>query len=581
MSTSIRAAVLAALWVGAAAAADPPSKGEIARAGKAGCALADGKTNSGSAFCVSAGGYFVTNEHVVSAAGVGGTIKLVLNAGEKEQQVVEAKVVRADKKLDLALLKADLKAGPAPLPLGDDAKLGELDEVIGFGFPFGKDISKTDDYPTISVSAGTVSSLRRSKERELERVQIDGAFNPGNSGGPILDRKGEVVGVIVSGIRGSGLNQAIPVSHVKKFLEKPEITLTAPEVDPKAKYDKATYKASVLTVPESADPVGLELVITSDGRERRFEMPKAGAGYEVAAAAFDRPSAVKTVAVEVAFADGTVKAPVGDAKFSVGGKEYTLSGVSKVRFGKPAAVVVGEATAEGELVGLERVTLEVGGQAVPLSVGSARELVVVPPPAAKHSYLLSVVANRKGKEVGRTEVVKYLVGMEPGGVEALLKGKFVKPPEALKPTTYGKVVSTSGDYIGQGKKYTFAADQLVPRNGFGGVSVECKLAPVKVSSDFSHTPSFTLTISAPKGETLEAKEYPKAMRAAFAEKGLAGLDFSGDGRGSNTLSGRFVVWEIEMDNTTLKSLAVDFIQHSEGKTDTPLVGSIRINSKFE
>src|SRR5262249_61260427 len=140
------------------------------------------------------------------------------------QKVLKAKVVRQDQNLDLALLRVEGETDLPALALGSDEDLTELEEVVACGFPFGTALALAKgEYPAISISVGSVTALRRGKDKALSRIQLDAALNPGNSGGPVLDRQGKVVGVVVSGVRWAGVNMAIPVSHLQRFLARPEI----------------------------------------------------------------------------------------------------------------------------------------------------------------------------------------------------------------------------------------------------------------------------------------------------------------------------------------------------------------------
>lgn len=95
----------------------------------------------------------------------------MLNAGEDDQQVVEAEVVRRDDKQDLALLRAVEKHDFAHLTFGDDTKLVETQQLIAFGYPFGTALKvKEKEYPSISVNVGRITALRRSHGK-LERIQ--------------------------------------------------------------------------------------------------------------------------------------------------------------------------------------------------------------------------------------------------------------------------------------------------------------------------------------------------------------------------------------------------------------------------
>src|SRR5204863_6087378 len=89
------------------------------------------------------------------------------------------------------------------------------------------------------------------------------------------------------------------------------------------------------------------------------------------------------------------------------------------------------------------------------------------------------------------------------------------------------------------------------------------------------SPGYHLTITPPRGGVLDAREYPSAAYPARdGDVTTAGIQFLGAGRGTNTVTGKFVVWEVEVENGTVRKLAVDFIIYPSGKTDTPLVGTV-------
>src|SRR5262249_327739 len=108
---------------------------------------------------------------------------------------------------------------------------------------------------------------------------------------------------------------------------------------------------------------------------------------------------------------------------------------------------------------------------------------------------------------------------------------FTKPKKSATPTSYMKIVSSPGDYIGQGKNYDYRGDQLV---------VKAVPRGLNISVD-----GWILMIGAPKDKMLKVGEYRDAKRFAFSGES-PGLDFFGKGRGSNMLTGEFAVWELEM-----------------------------------
>ena len=163
----------------------------------------------GSGFIVSQDGYIVTNTHVIDNAS---KIKVTLN----DKRELTAKVIGKDKYSDVALLKVEATGLPM-VNLGDSDKLEVGQWVVAIGAPFGLDHSATQ---------GIVSALSRSLPdgTYVPFIQTDVAVNPGNSGGPLFDLNGNVVGVnsqIYSRSGGyMGISFAIPVNLVKNITEQ-------------------------------------------------------------------------------------------------------------------------------------------------------------------------------------------------------------------------------------------------------------------------------------------------------------------------------------------------------------------------
>ena len=146
-------------------------------------------------------------------------IEAVFRSGTREEQVVAVEVVGLDKKNDLAVLKGTkVRAVPVPIPLDVDFRPAETTPVFTFGFPFGEAISNSKGNPAITVGRAAISSVRLDERGEETVVQIDGALNPGNSGGPVVDVQGRLVGVAVATIRGSGIGFAVPPKLLQRLL---------------------------------------------------------------------------------------------------------------------------------------------------------------------------------------------------------------------------------------------------------------------------------------------------------------------------------------------------------------------------
>ena len=150
----------------------------------------------------------ITNAHVVEAGDP------VLAVGPVR---LPLKVVRVDKKNDLALLSVDANLTSRPLPLAA-AELSPGEQIFAIGSPEG--LEKT-------ISQGIVSAVRKGDSRDL--IQITSPISHGSSGGPILNSRGEVVGVAVGMLQdGQNLNFAVPVKFVRSILESKDAPSSTP-----------------------------------------------------------------------------------------------------------------------------------------------------------------------------------------------------------------------------------------------------------------------------------------------------------------------------------------------------------------
>lgn len=162
----------------------------------------------GSGFIVSAEGYILTNAHVVSNASEV-TVKLT------DRREFPARVIGADARSDVAVLKIDAQKLPV-VKLGDATRLKAGEWVVAIGAPFGFENS---------VTAGIVSGTARSlPDGYVPFIQTDVAVNPGNSGGPLFNLQGEVIGIntaIFSPSGGSvGIGFAIPSALAKPVIDQ-------------------------------------------------------------------------------------------------------------------------------------------------------------------------------------------------------------------------------------------------------------------------------------------------------------------------------------------------------------------------
>jgi hypothetical protein len=158
-------------------------------------------------------------------------VTVVFRSGNTGEQSVHGEVIGTDRDNDLAIIKVgDVSDLPTPIDVKGEVAVSETMPVYSFGFPFGEVLASGHGNPAITIGKASVSSLRMDDSGQLARIQIDGALNPGNSGGPIVDARGRLIGVAVATIRGStGIGLIIPskrvVSLLKGELEEPHMTL--------------------------------------------------------------------------------------------------------------------------------------------------------------------------------------------------------------------------------------------------------------------------------------------------------------------------------------------------------------------
>src|SRR5215207_8933758 len=163
---------------------------------------------SGAGVIWDADGHVLTNHHVVAGGRRGGKVTVILH----DDRAIDAEVLRRGRNLDLALLR--LKNGPGDLPAApvgnsEELRVGEL--VYAIGHPWGR---------LGAVTAGIVSGMGevRGPGGRARYVQSDVALAPGNSGGPLLNARGEVVGI--NAMIFGGLALAIPSNTASAWLAK-------------------------------------------------------------------------------------------------------------------------------------------------------------------------------------------------------------------------------------------------------------------------------------------------------------------------------------------------------------------------
>jgi len=245
----------------------------------------------GSGFLAFEPGIVLTNAHVVDmlepGADVPGFIKVTVHSGTPNEKQLDGKVIGVDRKADLAVVRVDPAGLPPPLQVKSSTGLANTQVVYICGFPLGKSISNA-----VTILQGQVVSLNRDpKTKALEQVVLNSDMQHGNSGGPVVNNKGEVVGVSVAGIEGKRINFAVPGDYVNLIVKgriarmrigqssrsqgHVKVPVTAELINPLGQLDKVAIEvwsgddspdppASSRDTPPAAKP--------GDSKRERFEL---------------------------------------------------------------------------------------------------------------------------------------------------------------------------------------------------------------------------------------------------------------------------------------------------------------------
>ena len=191
----------------------------------------DERRASGSGFIIRQDGYLVTNAHVVEEAE---RIQIQLADGRR----FAGRVVGFDNRVDLALVKIDAAGLPVAL-LGDSNRLRVGEFVLALGHPFG--LEQTVSFGIVSRKGAPLDVAAPG----FDFIQTDAAVNPGNSGGPLVNMAGEIVGVNSMAARNGTIGFAIPINLVKGLL---------PQLAEKGKVEWGWLGVSIAEIGEDEAP---------------------------------------------------------------------------------------------------------------------------------------------------------------------------------------------------------------------------------------------------------------------------------------------------------------------------------------
>jgi hypothetical protein len=354
-----------------------------------------GRAN-GIAFCINPEGWFVTSKHLTDKS-LPGKLNLILNAGEKDQIMLEARVIRNDSNKDLALLKVNNQPPFAALKLGSVEGLAETARLTMFGYPSGENIALEENtFPAISISTGTVASLQR-KNGKPEIIGLGASLNPGFLGGPVLNSEGLVIGIVKAWREGAAPQQAIPVNQLQEFLSTPDVDFIPPYLTPLNVRRPATYKASLLDITGNEEDCQVELTLTYSGDQRKVLMKRGSDGLFAGEVTLPPPKSFGSLLLSANFGNNSVSGTVENQSFTIAGTTYQLNKVRRLEGGeKPSAVFDDKTTVEGTINGLSSVIVNMGEMRVTLDLTKASSVTLQP--LGNNSYVeYKIDINRNGK----------------------------------------------------------------------------------------------------------------------------------------------------------------------------------------
>jgi hypothetical protein len=167
-------------------------------------------SGSGSGFLISKDGKILTNSHVVKDAfyGKDNKISIKFSYSKNPDKEYFAKIENYSEDLDLSIIKID-ENFPSFCPIGDSSKTEYMDEILVLGYPLGKNFKSTP---------GFIQSIQDIPEIG-KMFDMNASVDPGNSGGPVFNNNGEVIGIVTSKYIGYNFNLAIPINVAKNYFD--------------------------------------------------------------------------------------------------------------------------------------------------------------------------------------------------------------------------------------------------------------------------------------------------------------------------------------------------------------------------
>ncbi len=245
----------------------------------------------------------------------------------------------------------------------------------------------------------------------------------------MLDIKGKVVGVVVSGIKGARVNFAIPVTHVARFVEKPDIVFIPPAVDWSKANKSVRFEARLASVLPSSVAYDVDLILKNGATESTHRMKLSeDKNYLAEVALIPVPEGTAELHVTASFPEGSVSGMVADATFKLGTATRKLSEMRSLYPGdRFRGIQLDDKEVSGEASGLDAIPFRLGADRVTLNLHHAREVRIEPKATSAPFFTCTVVVRNGDKEISRQRAYlidekslarTFLVDMEDFNVKA-------------------------------------------------------------------------------------------------------------------------------------------------------------------
>jgi S1-C subfamily serine protease len=378
-----------------------------------------------SAFCVHPSGLFLTSYQAANGAR-NGLVTVIFQPGRKSEKVVPAWVVRTDPANDLALLSCRPDTKPCPaLPLGSIKDLRAGTEIITCGYASGGSLlrlgfpgstgSRVETSPNLAIQVNQLaSSPAEVRAGAPPRMQQPA----GTIGGPVLDRRGKVIGMSTSDRRDP--LKLVSVERLREFLKEPVVVLHAPVLGPTNQHQPVHFQVSIVDCLGSAVPATTEvelLVQLPKGKERRYKLRKMKGIYHTSLVPVPAPKEEPRPRVAITYSQGRVEGKMPPQTIQLAGRAYPADQIRNLSTQEKRTRITlkdghGLQTTPAKLPSL---VVEVGGKPHTLSLKEALGVQVIPP--EKVRAISCVVLARQGKTevLRRQQVLPIILPDDPAG----------------------------------------------------------------------------------------------------------------------------------------------------------------------